>query len=452
MFTDKKSHNAITLVPILTHQLEKYLNTLTPKNKRWVTACGFKARSGETCFIHDGKGGLSSVLLGMKEKTDTEAFAKSVNKLPVAEYVLSSKYSKAAALAWGRAQYRFARYKKKSTQQRVLFVKKKDKHEINASIEAISLVRDLINTPAEDMGPGELADIMLGLAKRFDATFNQVVGESLLEKDYPAIYAVGRAAEKKPRLLELTWGEPKKPLVTLVGKGVCFDSGGLDIKPASNMLLMKKDMGGAAHVLGLAQLIMSMSLPIRLQVLIPAVENAISGNAYRPGDIVQTRKGLTVEVGNTDAEGRVVLADALCKGSESKPALMIDFATLTGAARIAVGTELAAMFSNDKTLAEDLKQGADNRDDPVWELPLFKPYLKYIQPDIADLSNTGSTVYGGAITAALFLEQFVGKGIPWAHFDIMAWNTHQSPGKPKGGEAMGLLAVYDMLVNRFSMK
>lgn len=450
MFTDKKNNETIDIVPLLKTGLEKYLSRLKPKTKRWVKSCGFKAASGEVCFIQDSKGGISSILMGMSDKEDMSAFAKCVKKIPEGQYKLTSKFSKAAAIQWGRAQYQFARYKKKPHKVRILVVPRKDKHEICAIVNAINLVRDLINTPAEDMGPAELAETMHDMANTYGASFKEVVGEALLEKNFPAIHAVGRAAEKKPRLLELNWGDPKKPLVTLVGKGVCFDSGGLDIKPASNMLLMKKDMGGAANVLGLAQLLMCMSLPIRLQVLIPAVENAISGNAYRPGDIIKTRKGLTVEVGNTDAEGRVVLADALCKASESKPTLIIDFATLTGAARIAVGTELSAMFSNDRLLSEALLKGSQNTHDPVWELPLFKPYMKMIQPDNADLSNTGASVFGGAITAALFLEQFVKKGIPWAHFDVMAWNVQHSPGKPKGGEAMGLLAVYDMLQSKYN--
>jgi leucyl aminopeptidase len=452
MFTEKKEKNAVAIMPVIKQSLSKYLIGVTPKIKSWITQCGFKANSGELCFVPGTKGNIEHVLLGLDSKDDYVAYAKIVNKLPEGTYYITKNMSIDAAIMWGLAQYQFTRYKSVVKTNRMLVVKKKDLKEIKAIVEAIYLVRDLINTPAEDMGPSDLGEQMECLGDKHNAKVTQIVGDSLLQHNYPAIHTVGRAAEKAPRLLELLWGEPKKPLITLVGKGVCFDSGGLDIKPSSNMRIMKKDMGGAAHVLGLADLIMTMNLPIRLQVLIPAVENAISGNAYRPGDVVNTRKGLTVEVGNTDAEGRVVLADALTKASESKPKLIIDFATLTGAARIAVGTDIAAMFSNNDLLADDLLKGSNQTKDPVWRLPLYQPYLKLIQPDIASLTNSGSSVYGGAITAALFLEQFIAKNIPWAHFDIMAWNTASSPGKPMGGEALGLMAVYDMLKTRFATR
>lgn len=450
MFTAKKTNDAILLMPVTAMQLKKHLSQASPKIRNWLKQCDFNAQTGQLCLLPDGRGNIATVYLGIEDKQDSLAYANAALKLPAATYYLNSKCAQQCALSWALAQYKYTRYKKRETGTRVLLLNKQEKKECDAIVKAIFMARDLINTPAEDCGPAELADELKTLAETYDASFTEVVGEELIEKNYPAIYAVGKAAHKRPRLLELQWGAKKLPLVSLVGKGVCFDSGGLDIKPSSNMILMKKDMGGAAHVIGLASLIMAMNLPVRLHVVIPAVENAISGNAYRPGDIVTTRKGLTVEVGNTDAEGRLVLADGLTRASELKPKMIIDFATLTGAARVAVGTGIAAMFSNHDRLADSLIEGSDRTKDPVCRLPLFQPYLKLIQPEIADLSNTGSSPYGGAITAALFLEQFVTKNIPWAHFDIMAWNAASTPGKPKGGDTLGLLATYAMLKKRYA--
>ncbi len=311
--------------------------------------------------------------------------------------------------------------------------------------EAIGLVRDLVNTPAADMGPAQLAEAARDLAKRHRGKCTVLVGDTLLKRNYPAVHAVGRAAAEEPRLIDLRWGS-KGPKVTLVGKGVCFDSGGLDLKPAAGMKLMKKDMGCAAHVLGLASLIMAEKLPLQLRVLVPAVENAVSGNAFRPLDVLQTRKGLTVEVGNTDAEGRLVLCDALAEADSEKPDLLIDFATLTGAARVALGPDLPAMFCNDDKLAGLILRHGAVEGDPVWRLPLHKGYRPGLESKVADLNNISNSPYGGAITAALFLENFVSPGTRWAHFDIMAWNVATRPGRPEGGEAMGLRAVYAAIV------
>ena len=316
-------------------------------------------------------------------------------------------------------------------------------------MRAAYLVRDLVNTPAEDMMPQHLAEAARALAEEFGAQFTEIVGDELLVRNYPLVHAVGRASVHAPRLLDLRWGDPAHPRLTLVGKGVCFDSGGLDIKPASGMRWMKKDMGGAAHVLGLARLVMATGLPVRLRVLVPTVENAISGSSFRPGDVIRSRKGLTVEIENTDAEGRLVLCDALAEAGTEEPALLIDFATLTGAARVALGTDLPGFFTNDDALADALALAGEAERDPVWRLPLFKPYRRELESQVADLLNCSTNGFGGAITAALFLQRFVPKGIDWLHFDLNAWNVSERAGRPKGGEAMGLYATFRYLEQRF---
>ncbi len=315
--------------------------------------------------------------------------------------------------------------------------------------EATFLVRDLVNLPANDLGPAELETAAVAIAGRHGAKTRVVRGDELLKENYPAIHAVGRASARAPRLVDLTWGDPKHPKVTLVGKGVCFDSGGLDLKPSSNMLLMKKDMGGAAHVLGLAHAVMDAKLAVRLRVLVAAVENSVSGDAFRPLDVLSSRKGLTIEVGNTDAEGRLILCDALADACDETPELLLDFATLTGAARVALGTDLPALFCNDDALAEQILDAGTEARDPLWRLPLWSDYDRYLDSKVADLSNTGSTGFGGAITAALFLQRFVTGGTPWAHVDLMAWNSDSRAGRPKGGEAMALRAFYGMLERRY---
>ncbi|MBI3440481.1 MAG: leucyl aminopeptidase family protein, partial [Proteobacteria bacterium] len=302
---------------------------------------------------------------------------------------------------------------------------------------------------ANDLGPEELARASQTLAKKFKKTsISIIVGEDLLKKNYPAVYAVGKGSPRKPCFIDIHWGDKKHPLVTLIGKGVCFDTGGLNLKPGNAMVLMKKDMGGAAHVLGLAQMIMSQKLPVRLRVLIPTVENSTGGNSYRPGDILATRKGISVEVGDTDAEGRIILADALTTACAGHPALIIDFATLTGAARVALGPDLPAMFSNDDAVAEALLQSSKKTEDPLWRLPLWQPYKDMLQSKVADTNNIGGN-YAGAITAALFLEKFVDKKIPWVHIDTFAWNPGTKPGRPEGGEALGLRACYELIRKRF---
>ena len=302
------------------------------------------------------------------------------------------------------------------------------------------------------MGPADLAESAKKTAEDHGATVRIVVGDELLDKGFPAVHAVGRAAaaDRAPRLIDLTWGEPSHPKVTLVGKGVCFDSGGLDLKSAAHMKLMKKDMGGGAHVLGVASMIMDAKLPVRLRVIIPAVENSVSGSALRPLDVVPTRKGTTIEIGNTDAEGRVILADALTEASGDTPELLVDFATLTGAARIALGAELPALYSNDNEIAAALLAHGERESDPLWRMPLYQPYRKLIDGKVADITNSADTPLGGSITAALFLQEFVEPDIPWVHIDVMAWNPSSRPGRPEGGEAMGMRAVYVLISEKFS--
>jgi leucyl aminopeptidase len=316
--------------------------------------------------------------------------------------------------------------------------------------DGVILARDLVNTGANDLGPAELADAAQNLATRHGARFTQIVGDALLADNFPLIHAVGTAAtrERAPRLIDIKWGEESDPKITIVGKGVCFDTGGLDIKPSSGMLLMKKDMGGAANALALAHMIMDAGLKVRLRVLIPAVENAISAHAFRPGDVFGSRKGLTVEIGNTDAEGRLVLADTLTLAGEESPGLIVDLATLTGAARTALGPEVVPIYTGDDALAADLARHGERVADPVWRMPLWGPYNALIESRIADINNAGQSPYAGSITAALFLQRFVPDPARWVHADIFAWNPSPKPGKPEGGEAQAIRALYALLSER----
>ena len=318
-----------------------------------------------------------------------------------------------------------------------------------AAVEAQSLVRDLINTPANDMGPERLEAAVRQLGERHGAQVSSIVGDELLAQNYPTIHAVGRAAAIAPRLIDLVWGDEDRPKLTLVGKGVCFDSGGLDLKPPAGMRLMKKDMGGAANMIGLAHMVMAAALPVRLRLLVPAVENSVSGNAMRPMDVIRTRKGLTVEIGNTDAEGRLILCDALAEASGESPDLILDCATLTGAARTALGADLPALFCNDDAVATALLAAGDAEQDPVWRMPLYRPYRKMLSSDVADLNNVSEAPLAGAVTAALFLERFVEPGTPWAHMDMMAWNREARPGRPRGGEAQFIRGAMAMLRRRY---
>jgi leucyl aminopeptidase len=321
---------------------------------------------------------------------------------------------------------------------------------IAPELEAIARVRDLVNTPTQDMGPAELAAEVAALARRHRARFREWVGSALLKANFPTIHAVGRGSHRPPRLVELDWGKPRDPHLILVGKGVCFDTGGLDLKSADGMRWMKKDMGGAAHAIALAHLIMQAKLPVHLTVFIPAVENAVSADAYRPGEVIRTRAGVSVEVDNTDAEGRLILCDALAYAVEKKPDLILDFATLTGAARVALGPELPALFSNRDAVAAALLEAAEQASDPLWRMPLWKPYLRMLDSSLADIANAGSSRHAGAITAALYLQRFVPDTQSWAHLDVYAWNDSDRPGRPKGGEAQGLRAYFAMLKQRYA--
>ena len=381
--------------------------------------------------------------------------ARLAQELPEGRYRLANGEAGLAALGWLLGQHRFDRYRTKSGDERglrILLTKDAAGIARNVSLaEGTALVRDLVDTPAADMGPADLEVATEALAKEFGAKIEVTRGDAL-DQGYPLIAAVGNGAsrERAPRLIELHWGKQDAPLVAIVGKGVCFDSGGLDIKPASGMRLMKKDMGGAAHALALARLVMATKLPIRLHVLIPAVENSISATAFRPGDIVASRKGLTVEIDNTDAEGRLVLGDALTRAAEAKPELVIDFATLTGAARVALGPDLPALFANDDTLAADLESAARTVGDPLWRMPLWDGYADMLKSDLADIANASDSPFAGSVTAALFLKRFVDEFTPWAHFDTFAWRPAAKPGRPKGGEALGLRATFAMLEARFA--
>jgi leucyl aminopeptidase len=426
-----------------------WLSKQNPHLKNWLTSTGFCGEAGGLSLIPDAKGQLDHVLFCISDPEHFWSVGGLPFLLPEGVYRLTQEKD-FFAIAWGLGAYQFTRYKKTTRKPAQLLLSKayNSKH-IQTTVESIYTVRDLINTPMEEMGPTELANASVTIAKENNATIKHIIGEDLLKKNFPLIHAVGRASHDAPRLIDFSWGNKKHPKVTLVGKGVCFDTGGLDLKPSSAMLLMKKDMGGAAHVLGLARMIMQAKLPVYLRVLIPAVENAVSGNAYRPGDILKSKKGLTIEIGNTDAEGRLVLADALTEAVSDEPDLLIDIATLTGAARVALGTELPAFFCNQESLAEEVIAQATLTQDPIWRMPLFSLYRDMLNTPFADINNCGADSYGGAITAALFLKEFVPDTIPWMHFDLMAWNLKTRPGRPQGGEAMALRALFGYLSEKF---
>ncbi len=411
----------------------------------------FSAKKGE-CLAIFGSGELPLVwIAGAPETIGPWDIASLASKLPEGTYRLSRSPG-LGALGWLLSQHRFEPYKTSAATGAVVLLTDKpgDIAETVRIAAATALVRDLVNTPALDMGPEQIEAASESIAKRYGATIDVTRGGEL-EAGYPMIHAVGMAAERSraPRIIELNWGNPDHPRIAIIGKGVTFDSGGLNIKPGSGMRHMKKDMGGAAHALGLGQMIMDGRLPVRLHLLIPAVENSIAGNAFRPGDVLRSRKGLTVEIDNTDAEGRLVLADALTRAAEQEPALIIDFATLTGAARVALGPDLPALFANDHTLAQDISEASISTDDPVWRLPLWGGYDDMLSSDIADLVNSAEGGLAGAITAALFLRRFVDPTTPWAHLDTFAWRPKPKPGRPKGGDALGMRAVYRALKTRY---
>jgi len=449
---------AIPVVVLTKDRLPAWLAAAPERERNWLTATGFGADQGKLTLVPGDNGQLARVMVGLGgDSTDAGgmwALAGLPEALPEGSYRLESVPDSAdpthLALGWALATYAFTRYRaKKGTAAALVWPEGADRGRVERLAAAIFLARDLANTPAGDLGPAELAVEAVRVAKAAGARHRVIVGDELLAEDYPTIHAVGRAAAQAPRLVDIVWGEATAPRVTLVGKGVCFDTGGLDLKTASGMRLMKKDMAGAAIVLGLAQAIMDAGLPVRLRVLLPLVENAVSGNAVHPMDIVRTRKGLTVEIGNTDAEGRLILCDALAEAATEKPALLVDMATLTGAARVALGPELGALFCNDDTLAEGLLAAATAEDDPLWRMPLWRPYRKMIDSKIADLNNVSESPHAGAVTAALYLQEFVEPDIPWAHLDVMAWNPQSRPGRPEGAEATALRALYAHIAQTF---
>ena len=413
--------------------------------KAWVEGQAFTAKPGAHLSVplNDDQ---TCVLVGCDAVDGLHTLGGLPMSLAPGQYQLAQISSDITVLGWALGGYQYATYKAPSRPPATLLLRDAEQFARTHRMAAgTALTRDLINTPANDMLPSHLEQASRDLAGRFGANIEVTTGSALLAAGYRTIHAVGRASADEPRLIDIHWGDAAHPLITLVGKGVCFDSGGLNIKPGSSMRSMKKDMGGAAQVLGLAHMIMDAKLPIRLRVLISAVENAISANAYRPGDIIRTYQGLTVEIDNTDAEGRLVLCDALTLACEEKPALLVDYATLTGSARSAVGTEIAAMFSNNDELASTLFECGEQGDDAVWRLPLHKGYRSMLSSTHADCVNSAASPYAGAITAALFLEKFVDQDVPWVHFDLMAWNLRTRPGHPEGGEAMGVRAVYHYL-------
>ena len=426
--------------------LDAWRTGLGERARAAVGTARFKGKAGEVVILPGDAPGDWSAVAGIAAEglADPWALASAAAKLPGGTYRLAAGEPGAAGLGWLLAQHSFTRYKNAEDAEPPRVLLSNDINAVRDAVrmaEAVSLVRDLVDTPAGDLGPAELASAIQEQGRAFGATVSVTTGEALRD-GFPAVHAVGRAAAQAPRLVELAWGDPAHPKLTIVGKGVTFDSGGLNMKSGAGMALMKKDMGGAAHALALARLVMQAGLPVRLRLIVPAVENAVAGNAFRPGDILMTRAGLTVEIGNTDAEGRLILADALTYAQEDSPEWIIDFATLTGAARVALGPELPALFVNDDGFAAVLIDGAAKAHDPLWRLPLWPGYRDMLKSSIADLNNSPDGGFAGAITAALFLERFVKSGQRWAHLDTFAWTPVNKPGRPKGGEALGLRAVW----------
>ena len=467
-FTATAGKKTVALIPLDAKKAESWLKKAPAATRQRAEQSGFTGKPGQILALYDEKGVLHSVLAGVNTplrlfdlSPAAEQLARSLPEktLKTLSFKLETTGLKAeelerACLGWGLSAYRFEDYKtgqKTKTLPRLAWPDKVDRKSVLAHLDSAALIRTLVNIPANDMGPEELEAAARTLAEAEGLTVRVIKDKALLKENFPMIYAVGKGSPRRPRLIDLQWGNSKHPKVTLVGKGVCFDTGGLDLKPPAAMLTMKKDMGGAAHALGIALLVIRHKLPVRLRVLIPAVENSVSGEAYRPWDILQSRKGLTVEVGDTDAEGRLVLADALALACEEKPDFLANFATLTGAARVALGVEVPAIFSNREKLGFDISALGMAQDDPLWPLPLWQAYRKEMTSDVADLSSTGSGK-AGAITAALFLESFVDPKIDWVHVDLYAWDHGGKPGKSKGGTEMTSRAVFAYLQKRFGKK
>lgn len=434
-------------------ELETYIGSSLDSTSTWLLSSTRSMKEDSYYLVPDAKGKLNQVIVIVDTNLSIWSIADLPLSLPVGNYFLDDSISldnrEKLTIGWGLGAYQFSKYTEKTESARLSFSTDIDEVTVLAVINSTQLIRDLINEPANEMMPTHLSIAAQKLAEKYNADFNEIVGDELLSNNYPLIHAVGRASEYEPRLIKLEWGQDDHPLLCIAGKGVCFDSGGLNIKSAAGMRWMKKDMGGAAHALGLANYIMATNLPVKLQVSIPAVENAIASNAYRPGDVIVSRSGKSVEIDNTDAEGRLVLADALAELCEHKPDLLIDFATLTGEARVALGTEVGVFFSALDSTADHLYSAANNSEDDIWRLPLHQSYKHQLKSTIADMVNCASGGYGGAITAALFLQSFVSKNCDWVHFDVMAYNMRSRPGRPKGGEAMGLRGVCHYIEQRY---
>ncbi len=426
---------------------------MPPETFRWALAHGFDGSAGSILTVPDGSGQVAGAILGIGSGTDPFIVGKLAAALPdgVWEFASEPAFPDLCALGFLLGGYRFERYRAVKNPRRVLLIAPQgvDVPQANRLADAICLARDLINTPANDMGPEAIENAARLVAAKHKAKVRVTAGAQLLKRNFPMIHAVGRAAGEAPRLIDFSWGPKDAPKVTLIGKGVAFDTGGLDIKPSSSMLLMKKDMGGAANVLALAQLVMGAVLNVRLRVLIPAVENSISASAFRPGDILRSRKGLTVEIGNTDAEGRLILADALALADEEAPAIIVDMATLTGAARVALGPDLPPFYTDDEGFAAEIDKASRLVHDPIWRMPLWQPYERKLASKIADTNNVTTDGFAGSITAALFLKKFVSKAATWVHFDIFAWNPVEKPHSPIGGEAQAIRAIFEVLRRRY---
>jgi leucyl aminopeptidase len=424
---------------------------LSPTAQAFAKAQGFAPKPGAVLLAPDARGAIEAVVLG-DDAADPFVAGKLPSVLPDGVYALVTppRDPALATLAWLLGSYAFTRYRAKPAKTARLVVREGvEAEEVTRVAQAVATGRDLINTPANDLGPEEIEAAARAVAQAHGAELDAIVGDALLERNFPMIHAVGRASPRLPRLIDMRWGPDGGPKVTIIGKGVAFDTGGLDIKPGASMLLMKKDMGGAAAALALAEMIMGAALPVRLRVLIPAVENAISGSAFRPGDVLQSRKGLTVEIGNTDAEGRLVLADALALADEDEPDLVVDFATLTGAARTALGPDLPPFYTEDDALAADLARLGTAVNDPVWRLPLWPPYMSMLESKIADVNHVSGGPMAGSITAALFLRRFATRAKAHVHFDIYAWTPKAKPGRPEGGEVQGARLIYALLKERY---
>lgn len=451
VFVTDKDAVALPIWPVGSGDVQQWCDAHAGANAAWVETAGFTGEAGRVLMLPNEAGGLAGALLGIGKGDDPFIFAALSESLPAGTYRLAGLeglHRGHAAFAWALGTYSFTKYKSRERDiPKLILPEGIDLEEVSDLVDAVFLIRDLVNIPTSDLGPAELEAEVRGVAEAFAAPCSVIRGDDLLSENYPMVHAVGRAAAEgaEPRLIDFIWGDDAAPKVTLVGKGVCYDTGGLNLKPGDSMSLMKKDMGGAAHVLALAQLIMRAKLKVRLRVLIPAVENAVAGNAFRPGDILSSRKGLSVEIGNTDAEGRLILADALVEADSEAPDLLIDMATLTGAARVALGPDLPPFYTHDDQFADGLNEAALETFDPLWRMPLWSAYDGWLSSKIADVNHISSGGHAGSITAALFLARFVEQAKTYVHFDVFAWTPRAKPGRPVGGEAQGIRALFSYL-------